>query len=187
MSINNEVNNEEYNKVNEIYDNLKLKASIPGTTKEISQEISCGTYCEFKINYRSICYNEQNITDKTFRYFLPEGEDPKNIRELFIKKLDLRDEKYAFSDEDESYNLLINILYERGWFDTIKKELGQIYADSYPFVTTKNDKYAFTPDEEYKCYYLNDYDFINDHLYEWLNITSEINIYSGFPGDFIEE
>jgi hypothetical protein len=40
MSINNEVNNEEYNKVNEIYDNLKLKASIPGT------------YCEFIINSR---------------------------------------------------------------------------------------------------------------------------------------
>ena len=161
--------------INEIYNKLKLKASIPGT------------YCEFIINSRSICYNEQNIKDKIFRYFLPEGEDPKKIRELFIKKLELRDEKYTFGYNDESYNLLINVLYERGWFETIKKELDKIYADSYPFVTNKNDEYAFTPDEAYKCYYFNDYDFINDHLYEWLNITSEINIFAGFPGDFVEE
>ena len=100
--------------INEIYNKLKLKASIPGT------------YCEFIINSRSICYNEQNIKDKIFRYFLPEGEDPKKIRELFIKKLELRDEKYTFGYNDESYNLLINVLYERGWFETIKKELDKI-------------------------------------------------------------
>jgi hypothetical protein len=170
-----EQNNEEYNEVDKIYNKLKEKANIPGT------------YCEFIINYRSICYNEQNISDKVFRYFLPEGEDPKKIRELFIKKLELRDEKYTFGNDYETYNLLINILYEKGWFDTIKKELDKIYADSYPFVTNKNDKYAFTPDEAYKCYYFNDYDFINDHLHEWLNITSEINIFAGFPGDFVEE